>query len=257
MKLLDPFRELPEGYYRLFWAGWLLVPALWSLLLYLLISICGSNSLNGGGYKSWDALEASVTWFFVVLIAYYPIARISVWVWLGFQNDKGQTAKEGNELITEAKQIEQRQTTPTVSVKGLTKALRRSIIIFVMGGLFSIILFVGLQKVIVYGRSSTETLGASIIPVDTLPKREDTKPISSDTTSNGLPILNRDPSDPFARYGGYAISKVGNRDSTLDYQKVLLLCNKAIRLNPRDGKAFNLRATSKYNLRDFKGALED
>jgi tetratricopeptide (TPR) repeat protein len=245
MKLLDPFRKIPEGYYRLLLAGWLLVPVLMSLLLYLLVSIFGSNAMYGGGYKSWDAWEASYTWFFILAIAYYPLARISVWVWLGFQKDKGGQPKEQRELTTEEKRSEQKLINAAESGKELAKGRSRSIIIFVLAGLLIVLLVIGLKKFIVYGRIHSEVSQVSNVPVN------------ADTTSYDLPILKGDTSDPFARYGGHAISKLGNEDSTPDYQKLMVLCNKAIKLNPRDGKAFNLRGTSKYNLRDYKGALED
>ncbi|MBS1684402.1 MAG: tetratricopeptide repeat protein [Bacteroidetes bacterium] len=245
MKLIDPFRRLPEGYYRLFLAGWLLVPVLVSLLLYVLVSIWGSNAMNGGGYKSWDAWEASYTWFFILVIAYYPIARISVWVWSGFQKDKGHLLKEKDELIKEVKRIEQKQDTSEESGKEVAKGRNRSITIFVLGGIFSVLLFIGFQKFIVYSRTNNQATQVTEIPVN------------SDTTSCGLPILKGETSDPFARYGGRAISKEDVKDSTPDYHKLIDLCSMAIKLNSRDWKAFNLRGTSKYNLRDFKGALDD
>jgi hypothetical protein len=100
-KILNPFRKLPEGYYRLFLVVWLLIPLVAATLLYLFISILGNergHSYLGYGYGRGDAWYASITWFFILLIVYYPIARVVVWVWQGFHKEKSLEARYKNKL---------------------------------------------------------------------------------------------------------------------------------------------------------------
>lgn len=82
---ISPFRQLPLGYYRLFWASWFIIPFLAGYFVYLL----QDNTYKSNDYKSPEdgALEA----FIFLWCAYYPIARIMLWVWKGFNESKTKT----------------------------------------------------------------------------------------------------------------------------------------------------------------------
>ncbi len=86
--LFNPFKQLSPGYYRLFRACWLLFPLVVSFLLYAIISLFGHTGFYKNGIMYYEATDIALKWFFILLIAYYPIARISLWVWEGFQAEK-------------------------------------------------------------------------------------------------------------------------------------------------------------------------
>lgn len=79
---ISPFRKLPLGYYRLFWATWLIFPFLIGCCVYILQD--ASNKKSYYHHPFDDALHA----FFFMLCVYYPIARILLWVWKGFNEQK-------------------------------------------------------------------------------------------------------------------------------------------------------------------------
>lgn len=84
----SPFKKLSPGYYRLFAAGWLLFPLGVSFLLYAIISLFGHTGFYPDGIMYYEASDISLLWFFILLVAYYPIARIILWVWEGFHAEK-------------------------------------------------------------------------------------------------------------------------------------------------------------------------
>jgi hypothetical protein len=106
MKLLDPFRKLPEGYYRLFLSVWVLLPFLVAILLYLLVSILGSNDMYAPGPNKGDAWDIAVKVFLILLFIYYPLTRIGIWVWQGFLKESGLEAKHAGEILSLKKQKE-------------------------------------------------------------------------------------------------------------------------------------------------------
>jgi hypothetical protein len=105
MKLLDPFRKLPMGYYRLFLTAWILVPSIVAMLLYFILSFFATRN-------SPDASDFSIKWFFILLIIYYPIARFSLWVWHGFQKGRNTESNNGDEI-----QISKLLQVPILAVK--------------------------------------------------------------------------------------------------------------------------------------------
>ncbi len=123
--ILSPFQKLPVGYYRLLLAGWIILPAALALIQY-------ASMRTFRVYWSDDAPETSFKWFFILLLLYYPAARICIWLWQGFikegtlqvkhENDllslhkeiRGKDMKHENELQSLKRQIEQRESSITI-----------------------------------------------------------------------------------------------------------------------------------------------
>ena len=83
---LDPFKKLTLGYYRLFLVGWLVFPIAVSAVTY---TITYFTLLHHNRYLRADkASENSHIWFFISLLAYYPIMRIVLWIRDGFEQNK-------------------------------------------------------------------------------------------------------------------------------------------------------------------------
>ena len=72
MKLLNSFKKLPLGYYRLLIASWVLLPLLSAI-------IAASISRDD---------DAFFGMLIIGIVIYYLIARLVVWVYEGFKNDK-------------------------------------------------------------------------------------------------------------------------------------------------------------------------
>jgi curved DNA-binding protein CbpA len=77
---LSPFRTLQLGFYRLFLAIWLIFPFLVASYVYILQDASKKNYYH-------DPLEKAFQAFLFMLCAYYPIARILLWVWKGFNEE--------------------------------------------------------------------------------------------------------------------------------------------------------------------------
>ena len=76
MKLLQPFKRLPQGYYRLIIVGWVVTPILSFMFL--------MTHSSGLGLAK---LDYYVT-FFLFYFIYYVLARFGVWIYEGFKNQK-------------------------------------------------------------------------------------------------------------------------------------------------------------------------
>lgn len=75
MKLLQPFKKLPEGYYRLVMVGWLILP--------LLIAAIGAGMEERQQGPTFFAL------FIICIPIYYVAVRLIIWIYDGFKKDKG------------------------------------------------------------------------------------------------------------------------------------------------------------------------
>jgi hypothetical protein len=85
-RVLDPFKKLTLGYYRLFLVGWLVFPIVVSAITY---TVTYFIFLHHRYLRADKASENSHIWFFIAVLAYYPIMRIVLWVRDGFeQNEK-------------------------------------------------------------------------------------------------------------------------------------------------------------------------
>ncbi|HLP20959.1 MAG TPA: hypothetical protein VK174_11690 [Chitinophagales bacterium] len=80
--ILGPLKVLPLGYYRLVLALWLCVPIAASVFMYYTILILGHKNIND------DAAELAFAFFSMFLIIYYPLIRLLIWVWKGFQEQR-------------------------------------------------------------------------------------------------------------------------------------------------------------------------
>jgi hypothetical protein len=77
----NPFRKLPLGYYRLYIAGWLFIPTANAILAWTITFFFERNRYYN------DCSDNAWAWFVITLIAYYPVMRICLWIWDGFQQD--------------------------------------------------------------------------------------------------------------------------------------------------------------------------
>jgi hypothetical protein len=103
MKLFHSFRKLPEGYYRLVIIGWILVPSVLAFFLNLIGTFFSAHMSHK------QASDYSIRWFIILMIVYFPVARLVIWVLEGFKKDNYPYITERSELKLQQTYVRQDQ----------------------------------------------------------------------------------------------------------------------------------------------------